>query len=354
MPLFLPFDTLASCVILVKGFINSVDKSHPRESNGGIKEKLHTDLAGGCTFLENRMNNIVKNKKTFHSGFVSIIGRPNAGKSTLLNTVLGEKISIVSPKPQTTRNSIRGVKNTPGSQIIFIDTPGIHKARGLLNEFMVREAMGSLSDVDVVVYLVEADRPVSEDDRFIIEGLKKLKSPVILAINKIDKVAKEKILPLIDELSALYPFHDVVPVSALKGDGVDILMDVLAGLVPEGPKYFPDEIITDQPERFVAAEIIREKVFLFTRQEIPYSVAVVIEEFKETEGLISISSAINVERDSQKGIVIGKGGQMLKKIGTAAREEMEALLGVKIFLKLFVRVQKDWTKSPGALKEFGY
>lgn len=291
----------------------------------------------------------------FRSGFVSIVGRPNAGKSTLLNAILGEKISIVSPKPQTTRNSIRGVNNRPASQIIFVDTPGIHRATGLLNEFMVKTAMSSLEDVDAVLYLVEADRTISEDDRFIItEGFRALSTPVVLVVNKVDKVDKAAILPLIESYTALYDFAEVVPVSALKGDGVELLVEVTERLLPEGPKYFPDDIVTDQPERFIAAEIVREKVFLLTRQEIPYSVAVVVEEFKETEGLISISAAVNVERDSQKGIVIGKGGSMLKKIGTAARKDIEALLGVKVYLKLFVRVQKDWTRSPGALKEFGY
>ncbi|MFQ5465718.1 MAG: GTPase Era [Thermodesulfobacteriota bacterium] len=293
-------------------------------------------------------------KETFRSGFISIIGRPNAGKSTLLNALLGEKISIVTPKPQTTRKTIRGVLNAPGCQMVFVDTPGIHRARGLLNEFMVREALSTLSDVDVILYMVEADRPVSEDDRFIMEGLKGLKAPVVLAVNKIDKVAKARLLPLIEEYSKLHGFASVVPISALTGDGLDVLTGELAGLLPEGPRYFPEDMITDEPERVIVAEIIREKVFLATRQEIPYSVAVVIEEFKEGEGLISISAAINVERDSQKGMVIGRGGRMLKRIGTEARSEIESLLGVKVFLKLFVRVQKDWTRSPGALKEFGY
>lgn len=293
-------------------------------------------------------------KETFRSGFISIIGRPNAGKSTLLNALLGEKISIVTPKPQTTRKTIRGVLNAPGCQMVFVDTPGIHRARGLLNEFMVREALSTLSDVDVILYMVEADRPVSEDDRFIMEGLKGLKAPVVLAVNKIDKVAKARLLPLIEEYSKLHGFASVVPISALTGDGLDVLTGELSGRMPEGPRYFPEDMITDEPERVIVAEIIREKVFLATRQEIPYSVAVVIEEFKEGEGLISISAAINVERDSQKGMVIGRGGRMLKRIGTEARSEIESLLGVKVFLKLFVRVQKDWTRSPGALKEFGY
>lgn len=290
----------------------------------------------------------------FKSGFISIIGRPNAGKSTLLNALLGEKISIVSEKPQTTRNVIRGVKNLKDCQIVFVDTPGIHKGRGLLNEFMVKEALASVRDVDGVLYIVEADRKISDDDRFIIKGFKDLKCPVILCINKVDKVNKLKILPLIEEYSRLYPFKEIVPISALRNDGLVALMDVIAGILPEGPKYFPDDVITDQPERFIAAEMIREKVFLYTREEIPYSVAVTIDSFKENDGVIAIIATINVERDSQKGIIIGKGGGMLKRIGTEARLDLEKLLGSKIYLELFVRVQADWTRSPGALKEFGY
>lgn len=290
----------------------------------------------------------------FRSGFISIIGRPNAGKSTLLNGILGEKISIVSPKPQTTRNIIRGIKNLEGCQMVFIDTPGIHKGKGLLNEFMVREATSALRDVDAIVYLVEADRKISEDDRFIISSLKGAGCPIVLGINKIDKIDRREILPLIAEYSALLPFKEVVPISALTGDGVNLLVDILAALLPEGPKYFPDDVLTDVPERFIAAEIIREKVFRFTKEEVPYSVAVVIDKFHEKKEIISISATINVERESQKGIVIGKGGSMLKRIGTAAREDIERLLGSKVFLELFVKVQQEWTKKPGALKEFGY
>lgn len=291
---------------------------------------------------------------SFRSGFISIIGRPNAGKSTLLNSILGEKISIVSPKPQTTRNVVRGVKNLAGCQMIFMDTPGIHRAKGLLNEFMVKQAVSSVRDVDAVVLLVEADRPVSEDDRFILQALKGLGCPVILGVNKVDKVDKRLLLPLIDEYTKMYEFKEVIPLSALKGEGVELLLTTLFGLLPEGPMYFPEDVLTDVPERFIVSEIVREKVFIFTKEEIPYSVAVVVDRFEEKKGIISISATINVERDSQKGIVIGKGGAMLKRIGTAAREDIERLLGSKVFLELFVRVQKEWTKKPGALKEFGY
>ncbi|MFQ5441712.1 MAG: GTPase Era [Thermodesulfobacteriota bacterium] len=290
----------------------------------------------------------------FKSGFVTIIGRPNAGKSTLLNAFLGEKISIVTEKPQTTRNTVRGVKNLPDCQIVFVDTPGMHSGKGLLNRFMLAEARSSLDNVDAVLYLIEPVTPVSEGDLFIIEGLKTVKSPVVLCINKVDRVGKDSLLPLIKDLSGRFPFKDIVPVSALTGEGVDLLLDLVRGLLAPGPKYFPDDIITDQPERFIASEIIREKVYLFTSQEIPYSAAVVVESFKEKRGLISIGAVINVERDSQKGIIIGKGGAMLKKIGTSARRDIERLLAAKVFLKLFVKVRKDWTKKPGALKEFGY
>ena len=291
---------------------------------------------------------------SFRSGFISIIGRPNAGKSTLLNSILGEKISIVSPKPQTTRNVVRGVKNLAGCQMIFMDTPGIHRAKGLLNEFMVKAAVSSVRDVDAVVLLVEADRPVSDDDRFILQALKGLGCPVILGVNKVDKVDKRLLLPLIDEYTKMYEFKEVIPLSALKGEGVELLLTTLSGLLPEGPMYFPEDVLTDVPERFIVAEIVREKVFIFTKEEIPYSVAVVVDRFEEKKKIISITATINVERDSQKGIVIGKGGAMLKRIGTAAREDIERLLGSKVFLELFVSVQKEWTKKPGALKEFGY
>lgn len=291
---------------------------------------------------------------SFRSGFISIIGRPNSGKSTLLNAFLGSKISIVSDKPQTTRNTVRGVKNLKDAQIIFIDTPGIHRGKGLLNEFMVKEALASIRDVDAVVYLVEADRPVSEDDRYIVEGLKGLKCPVVLGLNKVDRVEKQRILPLIAEFSQRYPFKEIVPLSALKGEGVELLLNIITELLPEGPRYFPEDSVTDLPERFIVAEMVREKVFLFTEKEVPYSVAVTVDRFEEKKDLVSISATINVERDSQKGIVIGKGGAMLKRIGSAARADIERLLGSRVYLELFVRVQKEWTKKPGALKDFGY
>ena len=290
----------------------------------------------------------------FRSGFISIIGRPNAGKSTLLNRITGEKISIVSPKPQTTRNVIRGIFNRPDCQIVFIDTPGIHKGKGLLNEFMVKEAVSSLSDVDAVVLLIEAEKPMADDDRLVLEAVKGLKCPVILGLNKVDKVDKRQLLPLIDEYSKAYAFREIIPISALKGEGVELLVSTLTALMPEGPKYFPDDSVTDLPERFIVAEMVREKVFLYARDEVPYSAAVTVDKFTEKKDIISISATISVERESQKGIIIGKGGSMLKKIGSSARTEIEGLLGKKVFLELFVRVNKEWTRKPDALKGFGY
>ncbi|MBI3756238.1 MAG: GTPase Era [Deltaproteobacteria bacterium] len=293
---------------------------------------------------------------SFKSGFAAIIGRPNVGKSTLLNAILGEKIAIISEKPQTTRNRIHGIKNIENAQIIFLDTPGIHDAKGYLNEFMVKEAMTAIEDVDIIIYLVEATKKIGKEDKFIIDNLNGIKSPVILCINKADIVIKDNLLPLINEYSKAYPFKEIIPLSALKGEGVDKLLNLLIELLPEGPKYFSEDILTDQTERFIAAEIIREKVFLLTKQEIPYSTAVVVEKFKENpqKKIVSISATINVERDSQKGIIIGKGGNMLKQIGTRARIDIERLLDTKVFLELFVKVVKDWTKDKRLLKEFGY
>lgn len=290
----------------------------------------------------------------FKSGFVSIIGRPNVGKSTLLNAILGEKIAIVSPKPQTTRNRIRGIKNVEDAQIIFLDTPGIHYAKGYLNEFMVKEAISAIQDVDVIVYIVEASKTLGKDDSLIIDNLRRIKSPAILGINKTDITRKENILPLIAEYSKLYTFKEIIPISAIRGEGIEALLKIVAKLLPEGPKYFPEDILTDLPERFIVAEIVREKIFKLTRQEIPYSTAVVIDSFKENPKIVSISATINVERDSQKGIIIGKGGKMLKEIGTLARIDIEKLLGAKVYLELFVKVEKDWTKDKKLLKEFGY
>ncbi len=295
-------------------------------------------------------------EKPFRSGFVSIIGRPNVGKSTLLNSILGDKIAITSDKPQTTRNRVQGISNIPGAQIVFIDTPGIHRPRSRLNKYMMEAAHSSLKGVDVILFLVEADSSSLEREELILELLAETDTPVILVVNKIDLVKKEALLQVMDSFSRLYPFKEIVPVSALTGDGTKQLVELIFPSLPEGPRYFPDDILSDQPERFIVAEIIREKVFRLTHDEVPYCVAVLVESFKEREndGLISIAATINVERDSQKGIIIGRRGDMLKKIGTQARRDIEQLLGAKIFLELFVRVSRDWSENVQMLKEFGY
>lgn len=288
----------------------------------------------------------------FKSGFVSIIGRPNVGKSTLLNGLLGEKIAIVSSKPQTTRNRILGIVNQPSAQIVFLDTPGIHKPMHRMNEVMVKIALRTYNEVDVILMLVEATEQPGGGDRFIIETLSEVKTPVFLLINKVDLIKKDALLPLIRKYSSLYKFAEIIPVSALKNDLGNLLETILKRL-PRGPKYFPDDQFTDQPERFIVSELIREKVFELTKDEIPYSTAVVIEEMKEKPEITHIHAVIYVERDSQKGILIGKGGAMLKKIGTLARLDAEKLLGTKIFLKLLVKVKKDWREDERMLKNFG-
>lgn len=290
----------------------------------------------------------------FRSGYVSIIGRPNVGKSTLLNSILGEKIAIVTPKPQTTRNRIIGIKNLPGAQIIFIDTPGIHKPKHKLGETMVKTALEALREVDIILFMLEPHDP-GRGDRFIIDLLKRVQSPVFLLINKIDIIKKSDLLPLIDRFKEIYPFKEIIPVSALKKDGIELLINRIYEYLPHGPKYYPDEIITDQIERFMVSEIIREKITEMTEEEVPHSVAVEIAEWKEREdGLISIMSNIYVEREGQKGIIIGKKGSMLKSIGTAARIDIERLLNAKVFLELWVKVKRDWRDDKKTLEELGY
>ncbi len=292
--------------------------------------------------------------KGYRSGYVSIIGRTNVGKSTLLNSILGEKIAIVTPKPQTTRNRIIGIKTLSEAQIIFIDTPGIHKPRHKLGEAMVKTAIGALKEVDVILFMVEPRNPGSGDS-FIIELLKGIKIPVFLLINKIDTIKKPELLPLIENLRGLYPFKEIIPISALTQDGIELLMSRICDYLPHGPKYYPDETVTDQIEKFMISEIIREKITEMTEEEVPHSVAVEVIEWKEREnGLISIRSNIYVERESQKGIIIGKKGRMLKSIGTAARIDIEKLLNTKIFLELWVKVIKDWRDDTRTLKELGY
>ncbi len=294
----------------------------------------------------------MNNTSRFLSGFISIIGRPNVGKSTLLNALLGEKIAIISDKPQTTRNRILGIVNRPGAQLVFMDTPGIHKPMHKMNEFMVKTALATYNEVDVILMLVEATEQPGGGDRFIIETLAQVKTPVFLLVNKIDLIKKEALLPLLQEYGRLYAFAEIIPISALKND-LGGLLDAIVKRLPEGPHYFPDDQLTDQPERFVVSELIREKIFELTKEEIPYSTAVVIEEMKEEPEITRITAIIYVERDSQKGILIGKGGVMLKKIGTLARLDAEKLLGVKVFLQLWVKVKKGWREDERMLKNLG-
>lgn len=293
-------------------------------------------------------------KEKFKSGFVSIIGRPNVGKSTLLNSIIGEKIVITSDKPQTTRNRIQGIHNIPGGQIVFIDTPGIHACHSRLNKGMVDVAMSSIRGVDLLLVVVDATSSV--DDLLIKNVLGEVKIPVILALNKVDKLAdKNMLLDKIEAWSRLHSFSEIVPISAFKGDGVPRLVDVISNYLPEGPALFPDDILTDMPEKFIVAEMIREKVFRMTRDEIPYSTAVIVESFTEREnGVVAISAAISLERPTQKGIVIGKRGEMLKKIGIQARQDIERLLGTRVFLELFVKIEENWSERPSKLREFGY
>lgn len=292
----------------------------------------------------------------FKSGFISILGRPNVGKSTLLNRLIGDKIAIVTEKPQTTRNRILGIKNIEGAQLIFIDTPGIHDAQTELNKRMVRAAIAAGRDADVILFLIDASYPDFEEDRKMIESLKRSKGVSILLINKIDIVKKENLLPLIDRYQKILSFYSIIPISAISGEGVDILINEITKCLPEGHPYYPDDMITDQTERFLVSEVIREKIIQNSYQEIPYSTAVTIESFKEDseKNLIVIKGTIHVERNSQKKIIIGKKGQKLKKIGEAARKEIEALMGKRVYLELWVDVKKNWTRDPRALDNLGY
>jgi len=291
----------------------------------------------------------------FKSGFVAIAGAPNSGKSTLLNRLLGKKLAITSKKPQTTRNRIMGVLHRPYSQIVFIDTPGIHKATVPLNIRIVDAAIAAIGDVDVVLLVVDVAAPDLDSEGFLVTKLKKQR-PVVLALNKIDLVEKTALLAIIDTWSRAYPFEAIIPISAKEGIQVEQLVGAMESLLPAGPPLFPAETLTDLPERFFAAEMIREKVFRLTGQEIPYATAVTIDSFSDEKkgALVKIQATINVEKDSQKGIIIGKKGLKLKQIGQAARQDIEAMLGTKVFLELFVRVQKNWSKDTKALRQFGY
>ena len=295
-----------------------------------------------------------KKENDFHSGYVSIIGKPNVGKSTLLNAILGEKIAIVTPKPQTTRNKIVGIKSYPNAQIIFLDTPGIHSPRHRLGETMVRTALEALREVDIVLCMVEPS-DLKKDDATVIGLLQKVKVPVFLLINKIDTVKKSSILKRIDYLNNIFTFSETIPISALKNEGIDLVIQKKCDYLPIGPKFYPEDIITDQLERFMTSEIIREKIMSMTKEELPYSVAVEISKWNERDdGLVSISCNIYVERDGQKAIIIGKQGAMLKSIGSAARHDIEKLLNTKVFLEMWVKVKKNWRNDYQLLKELGY
>ena len=289
------------------------------------------------------------------AGCVAIVGRPNVGKSTLLNRIVGQKIAIMSDKAQTTRNKIQGVYTTPEAQLIFIDTPGIHKPRHRLGDFMVETAYSAIREVDAVLFMIAADQKRGKGDDFIIERLKDSHSPVYLVINKIDKVHPDDLLGIIEDYRQQMDFKEIIPISATEGNNFDTLMTTLVDQMPEGPQYFPDDQITDHPEYFIVSELIREKVLLLTRDEVPHSVAVVVDSMKRNENdKVHIQATIIVERDSQKGIIIGKGGKMLKDIGTKARRDIETLLGDKVYLELWVKVQKDWRDKQTYLTDYGY
>lgn len=289
------------------------------------------------------------------SGFVAIVGRPNVGKSTLLNRIVGQKIAIMSDKAQTTRNKIQGVYTTDKTQIVFIDTPGIHKPKHRLGDYMVEAAYSALHEVEVVLFMVAADQKRGKGDDMIIERLKKLNVPVYLVINKIDKIHPNDLLEQIDDFKSQMDFAQIIPISATQGNNFETLMSELEANMPAGPQYFPEDQITDHPEYFVVSELIREKILQLTRDEVPHSVAVVIDSMKrKPDEKVQIQATIIIERDSQKGIIIGKGGAMLKKIGTQARKDIEKLLGDKVFLELWVKVQKDWRDKQVYLTDFGY
>lgn len=293
-------------------------------------------------------------KKDFKSGFVALIGRPNVGKSTLLNYLVGQKVAIMSPQPQTTRNKISGIYTDDQEQIVFIDTPGIHKPKNKLDDFMDKSSYSALDEVDVVLFMVEPE-PAGKGDQYIAELLKKIKKPVFLVINKIDKVHPDELLSIIDSYKNLGDFAEIVPISASQGINVSELIKTIAKYLPEGPQFYDADQLTDRPEYFIVAELIREQVLKLTHEEVPHATAVVVDRMRDHEGgKLQVEATIYVERPGQKGIIIGKKGQMLKQIGIAARQEIEALLGEKVNLRLWVKVQKNWRSDPAFLKSIGY
>lgn len=297
----------------------------------------------------------MEEKTTFKSGFVAVVGRPNVGKSTLINRIIKQKVSIVSDKAQTTRNRILCIHTDEDCQIVFLDTPGIHKPKHKLGQFMDEAAYQSLKDIDAVLFLISGNEKKGPGDMFVLDKVKDAGVPVFLIINKVDLMSKEEIFQKITEYNALYPFEQIIPISALNGDNVDAVLDELKKILQEGPKYFPDDMITDQPERLLVAEIVREKLFRCTRDEVPHAIAAYVEEMKPRgRNKVYIRLTIYVERDSQKRIVIGKNGSVLKEVGEQARREIEKLLGSSVFLDIWVKVKHDWRNKASALSELGY
>lgn len=295
------------------------------------------------------------NDSNFKSGFVSIVGRPNVGKSTLMNHIIGEKVAITSDKAQTTRNRVEGILTTDTEQIIFIDTPGIHKPKHQLGRYMVQSALSTLNEVDIVLFMINVSEKMGPGDRFIMERLQDLESPVFLVMNQIDKVHPDELLPMIEAYQKELAFDEVIPVSALEGNNVDRLLEVITSYLKEGPQYYPTDQLSDHPEYFIVQELIREKVLQLTREEIPHSVAVKTESMEKIDdNMIEVQATIFIERDSQKGIIIGKRGSMLKEIGTRARKDIQNLLGSKVYLELWVKVKDDWRNTPYDLGSFGY
>ncbi|QHS22791.1 GTPase Era [Virgibacillus sp. MSP4-1] len=294
--------------------------------------------------------------QSFRSGFIAIVGRPNVGKSTFMNHVIGQKIAIMSDKPQTTRNKIQGVLTDHDAQMIFIDTPGIHRPKHKLGDFMVRTAQQTLNEVDMIMFMINAEEGYGAGDQYILDRLQSIKQPVFLVINKIDQIHPDHLLPLIEEYRTKLDFAEVIPISALEGNNVDHLMNVMKTYLPEGPQYYPEDQITDHPERFIISELIREKVLQLTREEVPHSIAVVLDnmEVRDQNKAVYVQASIITERPSQKGIIIGKQGKMLKEIGQLARKDIESLLGSKIYLDLWVKVQKDWRNRMKQLREYGF
>ena len=293
-------------------------------------------------------------EKKRRAGFVAIVGWPNAGKSTLLNRFVGQKVAIVTSKPQTTRNRIQGIVTQPQGQVVFIDTPGVHEADSVLNRQMMREVAAALEGIDVLLLMVDAIRTLPHEDALLLEKAKRFEGKTILALNKIDRIPKPKLLPLMDAFAKAFPFAALVPISALRGDGCEELLEEVFKNLPEGEPFFPEDQITDQPERFLAGEIIREKAIDLTYHEVPHALAVIVDKYEETPSILRIHATLHVERDSQKKILIGHKGDMLKRIGTQARKELESLLGTKIYLRLFVKVIPHWRENPMQVRELNW